>query len=81
MKELDNKCFHISLATADLLIIFFFPLCFVSSSAVWIKNVEMATNSKNIFVHHQITWTFISDEDNGLRGLKKYPIKDAYVWN
>ena len=24
MKELDNKCFHISLATADLLINFFF---------------------------------------------------------
>lgn len=78
MKELESKCFHISLATADLLIIFF---SFVSSPALWIKNVEMATNSKNIFVYHQITWTFISDEDNGLRGLKKYPIKDACVWN
>ena len=69
------------LKTQDSILFEDFPFWFVSSSAVWIKNFEMATNSKNIFVHHQITWTFISDEDNGLRGLKKYPIKDAYVWN
>lgn len=78
IEELESKCIHISLPTADLPIISSFLVCVFTSC---LNENDMTTNSKNTFSYGQITLAFISYEENKLRENRNIPCGDAYFLN